>query len=379
MSKVRCMVVKVGTAVLTGDDGRLDTRRSSPTSPASWPPCANAASGHAGHQRCRRGGHRPDRSARPAPSPCPLLQATAAIGQPSLMALYAKALARHGLHAGPGPGQPPRLRGAHPLRQHPQHAGRPAPPQGHPHHQRERHHRRRGTRPLRRQRHHRRPDDQPAAGRPAGDADAWWTACSTAPASGSISSPRSTIVPGPRPDREVDPRQRRHGHQAGPRGWSPMPASRWSSPTAGCRTCCSACWTATESAPSSPPPQAHVRPPAMADRRRPAGRHARHRCRRRPGRPPATARACWPRASRTWTGEFDRGDDRPRRRPRRPGHRPRHLQLLQRGTGADQGPEIHRRSPPSSARSRTTRPSTGTTWCSPSRQRTEPERYHNPV
>lgn len=99
MSNVKCMVVKVGTALLTGDDGKLDTKRISHIS-------AQLA---ALHQRGIRvtlvssgavgaGIGLTGQTSRPRSMP--LLQATAAIGQPSLMALYARALARHGIHAG---------------------------------------------------------------------------------------------------------------------------------------------------------------------------------------------------------------------------------------------------------------------------------------
>lgn len=99
MSKVRCLVVKVGTAVLTGDDGQLDKRRI----------VHIAEQLTALHQRGIRvtlvssgavgaGIGLTGQASRPRSMP--LLQATAAIGQPRLMALYAKALAPHGIHAG---------------------------------------------------------------------------------------------------------------------------------------------------------------------------------------------------------------------------------------------------------------------------------------
>jgi glutamate 5-kinase len=99
MGSVRCMVVKVGTAVLTGDQGRLDKRRITHIS-------AQLAALH------KRGirvtlvtsgavGAGLGLTGQPSrPKAMPLLQATAAIGQPSLMALYGKALGRHGVHAG---------------------------------------------------------------------------------------------------------------------------------------------------------------------------------------------------------------------------------------------------------------------------------------
>jgi glutamate 5-kinase len=99
MSAVRSLVVKVGTAVLTGDEGRLDTaviarlvrqiaavrdRGIKVTLVTSG--AVGAGIGLTGQAR------RPRRM--------PVLQATAAIGQPALMALYAKEFARHGLFAG---------------------------------------------------------------------------------------------------------------------------------------------------------------------------------------------------------------------------------------------------------------------------------------
>lgn len=99
LSGVRSIVVKVGTAVLTGDDGRLDTalmarlvkqmaqlrergiRVTLVTSGA-----VGAGIGLTGQAR--------------RPKQMPQLQATAAIGQPALMAFYSKAFARHGLLAG---------------------------------------------------------------------------------------------------------------------------------------------------------------------------------------------------------------------------------------------------------------------------------------
>lgn len=99
MSQVRSIVVKVGTALLTGDDGRLDRRR-----------IARIARQVAVlHQRGIRvtlvssgavgaGIGLTGQAARPRSMP--MLQATAAIGQPNLMALYARALSRHELQAG---------------------------------------------------------------------------------------------------------------------------------------------------------------------------------------------------------------------------------------------------------------------------------------
>jgi len=99
MSQVRCMVVKVGTALLTGDDGRLDTRRISHISGQLAAlhqrgiRVTLVSSGAVGAGIGLTG--QPGR-----PRSMPMLQATAAVGQPSLMALYGRALARHGLHAG---------------------------------------------------------------------------------------------------------------------------------------------------------------------------------------------------------------------------------------------------------------------------------------
>lgn len=99
MSNVRCMVVKVGTAVLTGEDGQLDRRRI--THIANQLAALHArgvrvtlvTSGAVGAGIGLTGQVRRPRS-------MPLLQATAAVGQPGLMAIYAKALARHKIHAG---------------------------------------------------------------------------------------------------------------------------------------------------------------------------------------------------------------------------------------------------------------------------------------
>lgn len=99
MSKVRCLVVKVGTAVLTGNDGQLDKRRITHIS-------GQLAALHkrgirvtlitsgavgAGIGLTGQAGR---------PKSMPMLQATAAVGQPNLMAIYAKALARHKIHVG---------------------------------------------------------------------------------------------------------------------------------------------------------------------------------------------------------------------------------------------------------------------------------------
>jgi glutamate 5-kinase len=93
------MVVKVGTAVLTGDKGKLDTRRIAHISnqlaalhkrgirvTLVTSGAVGAGLGLTGQVK--------------RPKSMPLLQATAAVGQPSLMAIYAKALAKHGIRAG---------------------------------------------------------------------------------------------------------------------------------------------------------------------------------------------------------------------------------------------------------------------------------------
>ncbi|MBI4580239.1 MAG: glutamate 5-kinase [Planctomycetes bacterium] len=99
MSKVRSVVVKVGTALLTGNDGRLDKRRIGhiaaqlATLHQRGVQVTLVSSGAvgAGIGLTRQ----PSR-----PKSMPALQATAAIGQPGLMAIYGKALARRGIHAG---------------------------------------------------------------------------------------------------------------------------------------------------------------------------------------------------------------------------------------------------------------------------------------
>lgn len=99
MSTVRSVVVKVGTGVLTGDDGRLDTAviarlvRQIAAVRERGIKVVLVTSGAVG------AGIGLTRQAR-RPKRLPLLQATAAIGQPALMALYAKEFARHGLLAG---------------------------------------------------------------------------------------------------------------------------------------------------------------------------------------------------------------------------------------------------------------------------------------
>lgn len=99
MGKVRSMVVKLGTAVLTGDTGRLDQRliahitRQLAAIRQRGIQVTVVSSGAVGAGLGLTG-----QTGRPRSLPA--LQATAAIGQPSLMALYAKGLARFGIHAG---------------------------------------------------------------------------------------------------------------------------------------------------------------------------------------------------------------------------------------------------------------------------------------
>lgn len=99
MSTVRSLVVKVGTAVLTGDDGRLDATviarlvRQIATIRDRGIKVTLVTSGAVG------AGIGLTRQAR-RPRRMPVLQATAAIGQPALMALYAKEFARHNLLVG---------------------------------------------------------------------------------------------------------------------------------------------------------------------------------------------------------------------------------------------------------------------------------------
>jgi len=99
MSSVRNVVVKVGTAVLTGDSGRLDRgiiariggqlaelRRRGIRVTLVTSGAVGAGMGLTGQTR--------------RPRSLPVLQATAAIGQPALMGLYGRVFARHGLLAG---------------------------------------------------------------------------------------------------------------------------------------------------------------------------------------------------------------------------------------------------------------------------------------
>lgn len=99
MASVHSIVVKVGTALLTDEHGRLDHRRIS--SIARQLAALHArkirvtlvSSGAVGAGMGRTGLSR-------RPTDMPTLQATAAIGQPALMTLYERVLARHHLHAG---------------------------------------------------------------------------------------------------------------------------------------------------------------------------------------------------------------------------------------------------------------------------------------
>jgi len=99
MGQVRSLVVKVGTALLTGDDGRIDRAlvgrlaRQVAQLHHRGIRVTLVSSGAigAGMGRVEMAGR---------PRSLPMLQATAAIGQPALMAIYEKAFARHGLHAG---------------------------------------------------------------------------------------------------------------------------------------------------------------------------------------------------------------------------------------------------------------------------------------
>lgn len=99
MSNVRSMVVKVGTALLTRDHGRLNHRLISGIAgqlaalKERGIKVTLVSSGAVGAGVGRAGlGDRP-RS-------LPMLQAAAAIGQPALMSLYERTLARRGLHVG---------------------------------------------------------------------------------------------------------------------------------------------------------------------------------------------------------------------------------------------------------------------------------------
>jgi glutamate 5-kinase len=99
MSNVRNMVVKVGTSVLTDENGQLD--RNAINRIARQMAALNergikltlVSSGAVGAGMGRA--HLPKR-----PRSTPMLQATAAVGQPLLMSLYERALGRYGLHVG---------------------------------------------------------------------------------------------------------------------------------------------------------------------------------------------------------------------------------------------------------------------------------------
>lgn len=99
MSKVRSVVVKVGTALLTGDKGLLDQAlirrlvRQLAVLHQRGLQVTLVTSGAVGAGIGRVG--LPGR-----PKSLPLLQATAAIGQPALMSIYEKAFARHKLLVG---------------------------------------------------------------------------------------------------------------------------------------------------------------------------------------------------------------------------------------------------------------------------------------
>ena len=99
MGNVRSLVVKVGTAVLTRPGGRLDEpliRRLAHQMAALHDrgiKLTVVSSGSIGAGMGRAG-------LKGRPRSLPMLQATAAIGQPALMGLYERAFAKHGLHAG---------------------------------------------------------------------------------------------------------------------------------------------------------------------------------------------------------------------------------------------------------------------------------------
>ncbi|UCD27832.1 MAG: glutamate 5-kinase [Planctomycetota bacterium] len=99
MSNVRSMVVKVGTMVLTDQGGRLDRgligriARQLATLHRGGIKVTLVSSGAIGAGMGRTG-----MASRPRSTS--MLQAAAAIGQPTLMSLYEKTLAKQGLHAG---------------------------------------------------------------------------------------------------------------------------------------------------------------------------------------------------------------------------------------------------------------------------------------
>ncbi len=99
MSHVKSVVVKVGTAVLAGDQGRLDPQvvgsiaRQLAVLHQRNIRVTLVTSGAVGSGVGLAGLPRRPRSV-------PMLQATAAIGQPALMSLYARTLTKFNLHAG---------------------------------------------------------------------------------------------------------------------------------------------------------------------------------------------------------------------------------------------------------------------------------------
>jgi len=99
MANVRSMVVKVGTALLTREHGRLDRRliggiaRQLAELQRRGIKLTLVSSGAVGAGIGRVG--LPGR-----PRSMSMLQATAAVGQPALMSLYERTLARHDLHVG---------------------------------------------------------------------------------------------------------------------------------------------------------------------------------------------------------------------------------------------------------------------------------------
>jgi len=99
MQKVRSIVVKIGTAVLTREDGRLhraligQLARQVAALRQRGITVTLVSSGAVGAGIKRAG--LPGR-----PRALPMVQATAAIGQPALMAIYERAFAKFGLHIG---------------------------------------------------------------------------------------------------------------------------------------------------------------------------------------------------------------------------------------------------------------------------------------
>ncbi len=99
MKRVRRIVVKVGTAVLTGEHGRLDTRvigsiarqLAAIHARGIEPTLVSSGAIGAGIGITAQTGR---------PRSVPMLQATAAVGQPALMGLYDRTLVKHGLRAG---------------------------------------------------------------------------------------------------------------------------------------------------------------------------------------------------------------------------------------------------------------------------------------